>query len=273
MSYQGIYTGNGTTPPEPTWSGPADWTYPHNLLRLSIFNLVSISYWQSYERSIMTERGPALRVTKTAAFASSPYFSRGYSPTSTLAALSVGDELASSIAVYPTQSGLTHTTNIRRDGSTTGGFETVVLPANTWSVIAEETMTGTANPPSSVFYIVFIQGGSAVQIGTSVTYAQPRILYKPSGATWLIADIPYRPHPQDWYQHGMWWLCTASGSIAGHSFSPGDRLYATGNQDAPYLLSSDVTWSDTPLSAYLGTTPIVGAFAGTTPVQRIIVPQ
>lgn len=270
MSYQGIYTGNGTTPPEPTWNGPASWTYPHNLLRLSIFNLVNVSWWQQFERMIQTDRGPGLRVTKTAAFASSPYFSRNYSPPSTLVQLNAGDELASSIAVYSTQGGLTHITNNRRNSATTGGFESSVLGANIWGTIREETMTGSVDPPTNVFYIVFVSGGSGIQIGTSVTYAQPRILRRPAGQTWLINDIPYRPHPQDWYQHGMWWQCQSSGVINGHAFSAGDRLYATGDINAPYLLAGDVKWSNTPLFVYLGSIPVISAYAGTTQIQKVV---
>ena len=248
MSFQGDYAGNGSAIPTPTWNGPLDWPHPRNLIRLDdTFHSASRFAYLGEETVPGPDDLPSIRIHKLQDNNTAQQRNSPFAWVTQSLVVPTTDQYSTSIEVRSSQS-LAAGVRVdnRFDGafnnSTTTGYPT----ANEWVTVIDEGTDGTdaSNHPGddTLFVIVAVAGGLSIDLGETFDYGAVQVLRNPGTPGWTIADVPYRPHPLDWYAPGQFWNCTGSGSIAGQPFEPGDQIYATGPGDAPYLFADEVTF-------------------------------
>lgn len=258
MSDQGTWDGTGV--PEPSWSGPDDWTHPHNLVRLLTMESSSnwaISRFSGASGEDYDDGSPTLRLTKLSTPVGSGYFymdfygeDAGQSPFRTLHGQATNGETEEFAYSTKSRVSINHTNvgsyfiynDMRRRLAAGPESHLLDVVAGEWF----ETYDNRQQTPDDNFAVrplTLINGSyfhNVTHVGETWDVAHFRIVKRPLIADdpgWSIMDFEWRPNPLDWYEVGMQWTATADATLPdGTEVLDGDVFEVVGPTGADYIL-------------------------------------
>jgi hypothetical protein len=254
-SYVGTWDGSGW--PKPAWTGPASYTRPHNLLRQIGNPYASGAAEMIDTASTVTPNGLGIsfhmfhdksfseRTWMSMFFRGGEYPSDGFNFANGDIDLAVGDiysisaMVKSSAAIGQSQADIGVRFGGDAGGDDQGDSGYGMLPEE-WTLFKRPDRT-VPDGAEGVSPFVFDVGHEFVPDLTTIHVAD---LMMVKGSV----VVEYRPHPEEWFENGMFWRATAAGTINSIPFVEDDLIYCVGDTDSPYLTSSDVTFGVVPSS-------------------------